>query len=252
MELRKVLESALKLLEEGKEGTLAILIEKKGSGPREPGAIMLIRKDGTIEGTIGGGTLEKSIIEEALKVINEGSPKRVKYDLREGGSELDLYCGGAIEVFIMPLEAQKKLYIFGGGHIARALIPMAKEAGFRVILFDDRNEVAKKFTDVDIKIGNYTELSENLRDDPEGYVLICTESHTRDLEVLKGILKKDFRYVGMLGSKHKFETLKKKLPEELREKMNRVKTPVGLDIGAKTPFEIAVSIVAELIKERRK
>jgi len=240
---------------EGEEAALATVISAGGSTPREEGAKMLVRVDGSILGSIGGGNIEKQVIEEAVKVIKRGRPQRLDYHLKEGG-EVGMICGGDMEVFIEPILSTPTMYIFGGGHIALCLAEMARLVGFKIAVIDDREEFAssQRFPGAELTmVGDFAEAFQKLEIDKSSYIVIVTHGHEGDEVVLEGALATRARYIGMIGSKAKNRVilshlLAKGMPQE---QLDRVHAPIGLEIYSQTPEEIAVSILAEVIKVRR-
>jgi len=251
-----VLEAAYLELKRGAPSALVILSKLKGSGPRKPGAMMLVKRDGAIVGTIGGGLIEKKLIEEAKKSIIEEETRSIYVELTEKNRELGLYCGGEVEFLVVPLLPKEKLIIFGAGHVSRALAQFADQAGFNVTVVDERPDINKDNFPTSVRVLNkkYREFLDELEITPKTYIVIATEAHEKDFFILEEILKKkDFPgFLGMLGSKTKFRTFKKRIGEKFKKKIGRVRTPVGLEIGAETPEEIAVSILAQLIETKRK
>jgi len=254
--MKDILLSALKAIEEGRKAALVILTKAKGSTPRKAGAMMLVFQDGNIVGTVGGGVIENRLKGEALRAISEERVLSFNFELSERDRDkLGLYCGGEVEFSIIPVLPEEKLIIFGGGHVSRALVPLASKLGFRVTVIDDREKYAVKefFKGAQsVVLSDYKEFAKNVETDEKTYVLIATQTHESDFDVLKIMLGKELKYLGMLGSKTKLATFKRRINESLRKKLNKLSTPVGLDIGAETPDEIAISILAELIEVRRK
>ncbi len=251
-----VFKRAYEELEAGRPCALVILENLKCSGPRKPGAMMLVLNDGTTEGTVGGGTIEKNIVDTALESIAEEKLKRVSLTLREGKGDLELYCGGEVEFLIVPLLPKERLLIFGGGHVSKALVNLARQTGFRITVVDDRENFDWSGfpRDVNLINKNYEEFLENLDVTPSTFIVIATDTHEKDFLVLSNLLRRKTLpgFLGMLGSKSKLNTFKRRLNGDIRERINYLRTPVGIDIGAETPEEIAVSILAELIQVRRK
>jgi xanthine dehydrogenase accessory factor len=242
---------------EGGEAALVTVVSASGSTPREEGAKMLVRPDGSIFGTIGGGSLEARVIKEAIGVIRQGKPKHYHFTLTaEGAGELGMICGGDTEVFIEPILTQPTLYIFGGGHIALALAKMGRLCGFKIAVIDDRPEFAsaERFPEADVILAEkFAESCPKLTIDGLSYIVIVTHGHKHDEVVLEWAVGTPARYIGMIGSKTKNETLFKHLRARgvSQEQLDRAHAPIGLEIGAQTPEEIAVSILAEVIKVRR-
>ena len=189
----------------GEDSALCTVISAAGSTPREEGAKMLVRADGSIMGTIGGGAVEKAAIKEALEVIRKGRAKKLEYKLNPEG-ELGMICGGDTEVFIEPIIAPSSLFIFGGGHIAEPLAKMAAIVGFKIIVIDERPEFSSpaRFPDaaetlaVEIPAA-YALLNVGKND----YIVIVTHGHKGDEVALEGALRTPAKYIGMIGSKTK-------------------------------------------------
>lgn len=242
--------------ERGEEAVLVTVIAASGSTPREEGAKMLVRSDGSTTGTIGGGNVELVAIKEALKVLSTGKPTKLDYRLREG-EELGMICGGDVELFLEPVFPDSRLYIFGGGHIALTLVKMAPLVGFRVVVIDDRPDFASKhrFPDAEeVLVSDFAEAFNKLRIRRSDYIVIVTHGHKGDETVLANSLATQAKYIGMIGSQAKNQAVFSHLKERgfTQEALDRVHAPIGLKIGAETPEEIAVSILAELIQVRRK
>ena len=253
--MKRVFEEALRAMESGRASALVLLTKKEGSSARDPGAMMLVLEDGSTVDTVGGGILEERLKEEALNAIRDGKTRNISFALDETSKgDLNLYCGGKVEFAVIPLYPQEKLYIFGGGHISRALVRIAGPLGFRITVIDDREEFARKESypgAFKVLHADYSEFARNLEADNWTYVVIATENHENDFRALIELIEKPFVYIGMLGSKRKLETFKKRMNEKQIKLLERLSNPIGLDIGAETPEEIAVSIAAELVKTRR-
>jgi len=255
--MNDIYQEIVRVKTEGEEVALVTVVSATGSTPREEGAKMLVRPDGSIIGTIGGGSLEAQVIEEAVRVIKQAKPKRLHMSLtaKEAG-EVGMMCGGDLEVFIEPILNPPALYIFGGGHIALALTKMGKLCGFNITVIDDRAEFAhaERFPEAEIILAeDFTKSFPQVKIDKSSYIVIVTHGHRHDEVVLEWVVGTPARYIGMIGSKTKNETIYSHLLAKgiTREQLDRVHAPIGLEIGAQTPEEIAVSILAELIKIRR-
>ncbi len=244
-----------RIRDEGGEAALATVINASGSTPREEGAKMLVYPNGSISGTIGGGSIELQVIKEAIEVIRTASPKHLKYCLKEG-EDLGMICGGDVEVFIEPIISTPTLFILGGGHISLALSRIARILGFRIIVTDDRPEYSSpdRFPEAEktFCIG-YDRAFKELNVGKNSYIVIVTHGHRGDAAALEGALTTDAKYIGMIGSQTKNTAVYKKLMAKgvTQEQIDRVFAPIGLKIRAQTPEEIAVSILAEIIKVRR-
>ena len=230
---------------------LATVIESLGSAPREEGARMLVKKDGSIVGTIGGGAIEKKIIDEALMLMNAPAPKLVRYELKDIG----MACGGGMSVFLEPLRQPPQLIIFGAGHIGSALSQIGKLLDFTVTVVDNRPEFASPerlpFA-ATVIAEDYQKALDSLTFSDTTYAVILTHKHAHDFEILEQLIHKQFRYLGMIGSRTKVA----KAFQQLRDKgigeniIQQIHSPVGISIGANTPAEIAISIAAELVAVR--
>jgi xanthine dehydrogenase accessory factor len=250
-------EEIVKLKAEGGSAALATIIGTEGSTPRETGAKMLVREDGTIFGTIGGGCLEGQVIEEAIKVIREEKPRTFHYDLTgKEAAGAGMICGGVLDIYIEPIIPTPTVFIFGGGHISLFVSKISAMAGFQVAVIDDRAQFAstERFPEAEQVIAEKFSLAfPQLKVNRSSYLVIVTRGHAGDQEVLEWALTTEARYIGMIGSRKKIRTVYKNLEEKgiARERLQRVFAPIGLEIGALTPEEIAVSIVGQMIQVRR-
>lgn len=254
-EVKKVMLKASEYLKQGRRICVATIIRKQGSGPRPIGSKMIYCDNGEMFGSIGGGALEYEIGKIAEAVLKEGVPRIVDFDLSGKQPEIDALCGGRVSVLLEPMGTAKRLVVFGGGHVGKAIAHLANMVGFAVTIVDNRSEIVGEL-DKDIRLISSTPevLGENIELDQDSLVVICTRSHSLDESFLAAILPFKPRYIGMLGSRNKAKVIledlgKKGLNHDL---LRKVRIPVGIDIGAVTPEEIAVSIVAELIQETRK
>jgi xanthine dehydrogenase accessory factor len=240
---------------EGRTAALAVVVATSGSTPGLPGFKMLIFPDGTSIGTVGGGELEARIIEEGAHVLVENTPKFVEVDLTPiDRDNLGMVCGGQAKVYIEPIVPRPRVVIFGAVHVGIATAHIAGIAGFRVTVADDRPEFAEAAEAAadEVVISDFEEAVGKLQVDSGTYIVIVTRGHSHDRETLAACLKKSPphpAYIGMIGSKAKirktFDALRNEgIPEE---DIQRVHSPIGLSIGAKTAQEIAVSIVAEMV-----
>jgi xanthine dehydrogenase accessory factor len=252
-----IYQEIVRVREEGKEAALVTIVSARGSTPREEGTKMLVKSDGTIAGTIGGGSLEAQVIDEAIKVIKQGKPKRLHMSLTAKEAEgAGMICGGELEVFIEPILTAPTLYIFGGGHISLPLAQMGRLLGFKIAIIDDRAEFssAERFPEAEIVLAeDFKKAFPRLKIDKSSYIVIVTRGHQHDEIVLSWAVGTPAKYIGMIGSKAKVKTLFSHLLAKgvSQEKLASVHSPIGLEIDAQTPEEIAVSILAEIIKVRR-
>lgn len=249
-----IYEEILKLKANGECAALATVIFTSGSTPREEGAKMLIREDGSILGTIGGSILEGQVREEAKNIIREGKPKILDFDLT-GKDEKGMICGGVAKVYIEPIIPISTLYIFGGGHISFPLAKIGKILGFQVVVIDDRKEYAnpERFPEADKTIADdYSNVFSPIAINKFSYIVIVTRGHAHDQTVLEWAITTNAEYIGMIGSRNKIRKVYDNLIAKgvKEEDLKRVHAPIGLDIKAETPEEIAVSIMAEIIRVR--
>ncbi len=255
--MEDLFEEIVKIRKAGGDAALATITVASGSTPRRIGSKMLIRSDGSIVGTVGGGGLEAQVLKEAMKVIKGGAPRLLHFDpTGKEVAEEGMICGGKSAVFVEPITSNPCLYIFGGGHVSFYMAKTAKMVGFRVVVADDRPEFAsrERFPDADeIMVDNFSSALQRLRINKNSYIVILTSGHFSDEEVLEWAVKTDAPYIGMIGSKKKKDTIFSHLQSKgiSRDVLERVHSPIGLEIDAETPEEIAVSILAEVIKVRR-
>jgi len=246
-----------KLRREGRKAALATIIQVQGSIPSYESSKILIRDDGSIVGTVGGGCVEAEVWSVAQDVMREEKPRRLHFNLNSQ-PEYDngLICGGSLDIFVEPILATPTAYLFGGGHVSLYVSKVASVAGFETVVIDDRPAFANKerFPEAsETHAGPWEEILPKLRINDFSYLVLVTRGHKGDLTCLRWALSTPARYIGMIGSKRKFIEIAKVLESEgvPAEKIERVHSPVGLDIGALTPEEIAVAIVAEMIAVRR-
>src|ERR1700722_2930836 len=252
-----IYEEIVKLQREGRSGAVATIVNSRGSIPSFQSAKMLIRDDGSIAGTIGGGCVEAEVWQAAREVIASEKPRTLSFDLNQDPKyDTGLVCGGTLEIFIEPVLPVPLLYIFGAGHVAVALFKAAHSAGFDCIVIDDREAYAnpERFPRAQQIIArDFDDALKELTPTESSYIVIATRGHRDDMRVLRWAVQTHARYIGMVGSKRKAITVFRELTREglKPDFFDRVHSPVGLDIGAVTPEEIAVSVVAEMIAARR-
>ena len=237
---------------------LATIVEGESGTPGKVGFRMLVYPDGRISGTVGGGLLEMRVREEALRCIHDKKTKLLELALDEMSAEgIGMQCGGKVKIFLEPIQAAPKLYVFGGGHIAIPLVQFAKLLDYDVTVIDNREEFAnqQRFPMADeVKMGDYVEIIRSLDFHDSDGVVIVTHGHEYDEVVLKECLSKRNipGYVGMIGSRNKITTTFSDLQKQgiLGNLLAKVNAPIGLDIGAKSPSEIALSVMAEIVAKR--
>lgn len=243
---------------EGRRGraALATVVGRQGSAPQILGARLLLHEDGEIVGTVGGGAIEAEVLAGCRQALRDGKPRRVDAQLVR---DLAMCCGGSMEVFVEVVQPQVRLSILGAGHVAQALVPVAQAAGFSVQVLDDRDELLENPAFASARTLSYDvdELQAALPDlGDDDYVIITTRDHARDEQALAHLLRRPHRYLGMIGSRRKVHAvLGRILRRELQlgrpwPDLSRVRAPIGLALGGRTPGEIAVSVVAELLAER--
>lgn len=243
------------LLEKGQRGAVATVLAASGSTPREKGAKLLYREDGTQVGTVGGGAIEHFVLEECRKAIASGTSIRLKKHLTK---ELGMCCGGGVEILIEPLHERPLLAIFGGGHVGMELAKLAVRSEFRVLLIDDREGCLKQAPDgVDFLEMGVEKAFRALPEHP-AYLVITTYDHQMDQQALTMALHRQDHYVGMIGSVRKAKVTSDRIRARRRglgenePEFDRVYAPMGLDIGAQTPFEIALCTLAQIIAVRNR
>lgn len=253
-----IYEEIVRLRQQGRRGAVATIVNVRGSIPSFETAKMLVRDDGSIAGTIGGGCVESEVWQAAREVMESEKPRTLTFNLNEDPRyDTGLVCGGTLDIFIEPILPPALLYVFGAGHVALSLYRSARTAGFDVSVIDDRANYAnrERFPEAkEIIAEDFDKAMASLDPSETSYIVIVTRGHKDDMRVLRWAVKTPARYIGMIGSRRKTitifrELVKEGIPEQLFE---RVHAPVGLDIGAITPEEIAVAITAELIAARRR
>ena len=250
--MQRIFAKTEEIIQGQQPAALCIVIETQGSTPRKQGAKMIVYADGTIFGSIGGGSIEKEVAEIAVDLISSGKPAKVAFNLDK---DLGMHCGGTMEVYIEPLNPLKKLFIFGAGHIGKALAGFARDLEFSVTLFDPREEIFRDeaFAGFNCINKDYFQAIEAAVFDDNTYIVIVTPKHIYDEEILAIVARKLHAYLGMIGSNRKVELLKKRFLEEnllSREELEKIDMPIGIKFKADTPQEIAVSILAKLIDVR--
>ena len=255
--MKEVLEAALRAELSGEPAALVTVVGTEGSTPQKAGAKMLVYPDGRIVGTIGGGCVEAEMTWRARQAIESRKPQMASYELTaDQAGEDGLVCGGRMQVFIEPVESTPTLCLFGAGHVAQPRARMAKAAGFRVEVVDDRVKFASRdrFPEADlVLVEEFAAAASRMTLGRNTYAVVVTRGHKGDSEALQSVIGRGLRYVGLLGSKPKLVHLVAGLQEKglPPEALGEIRCPLGLEIGAVTPDEIAVSILAEMIAIRR-
>jgi len=254
--IKNFFENIAELIKSGEPAAFAVVIKTEGSTPRRVGAKMIIVNDGKTVGTLGGGDLEKKVIEEAINAIKQGQPKIATFTLDVEKGKLDMMCGGKLDIYIEPLLPDAKLILFGAGHITRSLAPLMKGAGFKVSVVEDSPELLQKdkFPETeDLILTDMEQFAGNLPSDAQTYIVLLSRGFSRDKAILSKLIQKDFKYIGMIGSQRKIRTMEEELQKQgvPKEAFSKLHAPVGLDIGAETPEEIAISVAAEMIAAKK-
>ena len=252
-----IFEEIVRLRQQGRKGALATIVHTRGSIPSFQASKMLVRDDGSIVGTVGGGCVEAEVWAAAKEVMEEETPRKLTFNLNaDPRYDVGLTCGGTLEVFVEPILARPVSYIFGAGHVGHFVSKIATLAGFATIIVDDREQFAnrERFPEAaEVHAGDFDKVCQQLDPSEFSYLIITTRGHKDDMRVLRWAVGTRARYIGLIGSRRKVLEIYKALEEEgaPRERLERVHAPIGLELGALTPEEIAVSIVAEMIAVRR-
>lgn len=248
MENKRIFQFIDEHLQQNKKVALVTVTQTSGSSPASIGQMMAVLKDGSIVGTVGGGLSEFTLIQEAMQVLQESTTNSV-IPFAHDHTQLGMACGGTMSGFIHVLGNEDHLYIFGGGHVAQSLAPVAKLTGFAVTVIEDRPEFRDAFPDAQYIVATPDEYKEKVALLGTPYVVITTRGHRADQEALDYVIDKETKYVGMIGSRSKvasvFEYLKNRGCST--EKLQSVHTPIGLNIANAIPAEIAISIMAEIL-----
>ncbi len=251
-------EEIVRLQKEGEPCALCTIVKTEGSTPGKERMKMLVRADGSFAGTVGGGCLEAEVLEAALESMQDERPRSLKFSLNERDyPDSGLLCGGQLEIFVEPIT-EPRLTLFGGGHVSAAITRVARSCGFHVTVVDDRAPFANAERHPEAhatKVGSFDELARAIAPAEGHYLVVVTRGHDQDGDVLRALHASGCRprWLGMIGSKAK----RHQVFEQLRadgvsdEFLDRVRTPMGLPIGALSHEEIAVSVLAEMIQVRR-
>src|SRR5438477_2254941 len=252
-----VYEELVRLRNLGQKCALATIVEVRGSIPSYESAKLLVREDGSMAGTIGGGCVEAEVWNAAREVIATEKPKHLTFNLgQDAAYDNGLICGGQLDVFVEPVLPVPHAYIFGAGHISKSLSKIATLAGFATVVVDNRETFAnrERFPEAAaVHAAEYEDVFPNLPVNETSYIIIVTRGHRDDMRVLKLAIGTSAKYISMIGSKRKVISVIKELEKEgiPRSAFERIFAPMGLDIGAISPEEIAVAVVAEMIAVRR-
>jgi xanthine dehydrogenase accessory factor len=234
---------------------LATIVSTQGSIPRHAGSKMLVREDGSIVGTVGGGTLESLVIEEGLASLIDGQTRLKSYTLNKLDEDPGV-CGGTAQIFIEPIALAPTLVVVGAGHVGKAVAELGKWLGFRIVVCDDRAELCDET--VLPNMDEYVicppgEMTQHIKINTQTYIVAVTRGVNVDTELLPPLLETNTPYIGVIGSRRRWSLTAQTLKDNgiMDEQLARVRSPIGLELEAETPKEIAVSIIAEIIMLRR-
>ena len=252
LRLADIYEEVARMHREGAAGVVATVVAVGGSTPRGAGAKMVVYPDGRTLGSVGGGAIESTIIDRARELVGSREPVLLSFDLED---DTGMICGGKMDIFLEPVSAGPHVLVVGGGHVGQAVARASKHAGFRVTVVDDRAEVvtAERFPFADRRLVGGTELlGGDLIADASTFVVVVTRGHRFDRDWVEAFIDSWPRYLGMIGSAVKVSRTFEHMAEGgvSEDVLSRIYAPIGLDIGAETPDEIAVSVVAEMIAVR--
>jgi xanthine dehydrogenase accessory factor len=241
----------------GQKAALATIVQVRGSIPSYESAKLLVREDGSMIGTVGGGCVEAEVWNAAREVIETEKPRHLSFNLgQDAAYDNGLICGGQLDIFVEPVIPPPRAFIFGAGHISKSLSKLAGLVGFATTIIDDRDAFAnrERFPEADeVFAGEYEDIFAKLPINETSYLIIVTRGHRDDMRVLRMAVGTEARYIAMIGSKRKVIGVVKELEQQgiARERLERIYAPMGLEIGAISPEEIAVSVAAEMIAVRR-
>jgi xanthine dehydrogenase accessory factor len=254
--MSSIYQALAELESQNKPGVLCTIVSSQGSTPRHVGSKMLVYADGSTVGSVGGGELENRVLAEARQVLQGGLPRLLSYNMSDPQRGDPGVCGGQVEVFVEPVQPKPLLVVIGAGHVGKAVAHLAHWLGFRVAVSDDRPEFAspEALPDADLYFPvPLAELTNRLEITPWTYLILTTRSVDIDVPGLPALLDSPAAFIGVIGSKRRWATTRQQLLEAgvPAEKLDRVRSPVGIELNAETPEEIAVSILAEIIRLRR-
>lgn len=245
------------LEERGEEGALCTIISSQGSTPRHTGSKMLVYPDGTFIGTVGGGEMESRVIAEALDALSAQKTKKLSYAMVDPKAGDPGVCGGTVEIYVEPIYAKPSLVVVGGGHVGRAVAHLGKWLGFRIIVSDDRPEFCTPEANPDADqflVASLKQLPQAMNITANTYLVLTTRGVPVDVPGLPALLESEAGYIGVIGSKKRWLTTRKALMEVgvSEDRLDKVFSPIGIELRAETPEEIAVSILAEILMVRNK
>lgn len=253
---REVLEALLEVKREGRRAVLATVVRDQGSVPRHAGAKMLAFPDGRSVGTVGGGELESRVLSAVSDLLSTGKPVLMHIELTDPSRGDAGVCGGQVDIFLEPIMPEPTILVIGCGHCGQALAELAHWLGYRVIVTDDRadlcNPQAMPYADEHYPIAP-TEIADRITIHERTFIAAVTRSVPLDVEMLPALLTSPAPYIGVMGSRRRWSVAVKQLREKglSQETLERVHAPIGLELQAETPREIAISIMAEIIAVQR-
>lgn len=255
--MRTVYQALAALESDNQAGALCMVVRSQGSTPRHTGSKMLVYPNGTIVGTVGGGEMENRVIQAALEAIKDGSPRLLEYSMADPQRGDPGVCGGQLEVYVEPVLPKPTLVVIGSGHVGKAVVHLAKWLGFYVVVNDDRPDFATpEFAPgADLYLPcPMAELPAQLEITPWTYLVLTTRGVNVDILGLPVLLDSPAAYIGVIGSQRRWTTARKQMVEMgvAEEKLKAVHSPMGLELNAETPEEIAVSIMAEVLMLRNR
>ncbi len=247
-----IFEEVARVIAENRAAALCTIIQTSGSTPRHEGSKLLVYEDGSFTGTVGGGEVESRVIREALESIREGKSRLLRYNMVDPQQGDPGVCGGTLEVYVEPILPKSVLVILGGGHVGKALAHLGKWLGFMVVISDDRVEFCNPQANPDGDLFypvKMEELPAKMPITPRTYLVLTTRGSNVDIEGLEPLLGTEAAYIGVIGSRRRWLTTRKALLEKgvPEDTLNRVYSPMGLELNAETPEEIAISIMAEIL-----
>jgi xanthine dehydrogenase accessory factor len=241
--------------ENGEPIALATIVRARGSVPRHAGSKMLVYEDGRISGTVGGGEMEARVVQEAVSALDDGQPRVIPYSLVDPASGDPGVCGGEVEIYVEPYQPVTTIFVIGCGHVGRAVVKLAKWLGYRVVASDDREELATLEQTPGADIYLPSSIEEALTDfkvTRNTYIVLVTRNVLLDRQNLPHLVDTRASYIGIIGSRRRWEETKRLLREDGldEEQIQRFHSPIGLELQAETPEEIALSIMAEIVMFR--
>jgi xanthine dehydrogenase accessory factor len=253
--MKSIYQALAELETKNEPAALCTVVRSQGSTPRHSTSKMLVYQDGSFIGTVGGGELENRVFQEAREALQDGKPRLLEYNMADPTRGDPGVCGGTVEVFVEPILPAPTLVVIGGGHVGKAVAHLARWLGFRVAVSDDRPEFLTPEANPDADAfyeGKMEELPEKLKIDNRTYIVLTTRGVAVDAPGLPPLLNSDAAYIGVIGSKRRWKMTVDKLREMgvSEEKLASVHSPIGLELQAETPEEIAVSIMAEILMLR--